>query len=574
MINNGFDLLIDDWIPCLEAGDIPKPYSIRSALRNACHIRSIEHESPVVCIAVFRLLLAFCYRVAYANGVPLSSFRNWKVLQTAWREGVPPKWIDNYLDAYSCRDRFRLFDDKYPFFQLAGLKCQGGKQPETATRLAFEQFGGTPTSLWEHSPEIPSVENAALYLVTCQAFGASASNTSNAKVGDLEYSPTGRTFAPAYTGCIVWLEGENLLETLMLNLVDYDLTDTDLPIWEKPLSVHVLRARQPQKAKQGDVDKDGQQIKIGKKMGDYRVASPTGPVQLFTWPSRAVLLTKPENGQVKAVHFTQGLALSDQPVDPMKPYNQEGKPINLQRHKAAWRELHSLLAIQPNHNRTVLALSHAARSGMAGRLNVAGIARGDEAAKILFWRRERMPVPAALLADVNLIERLGGLLQNAKDAAFELNKRTRRIAKLYLAPDAESPTGRKADPEEIAKVADAIDPRPAYWARLEMHFFALLENLPKDWDVEHNDWKPDEQQAATNIWRKHVKDEAKRALEESTRSLGTTARAIQAVARVSTDFYDHDLFPSRRKRPRQNENLKEARRNDPRSNTKTEGVYR
>ena len=254
-------------------------------------------------------------------------------------------------------------------------------------------------------------------------------------MGDLEYSPTGRTFAPAYTGYIVWLEGDNLLETLMLNLVDYDLTDTDLPIWEKPLNMHALRPRQPQKAKLGDLDNDGRQIKIGKKLGDYRAASPTGPVQLFTWPSRAVCLSKPENGRVKTVHFTQGLALSDRPVDPMKPYNQEGNPINLQRHKAAWRDLHSLLAIQPNHNRTVLALSHAAHSGIAGaRLNVAGIARGDEAAKILFWRHERMPVPAAMLGDVNQIERIGGLLKNAEQAELEINNRTRRIAKLYLAP--------------------------------------------------------------------------------------------------------------------------------------------
>ncbi len=543
MNNDGFDLLIDDWIPCLDGGGTPRPYSICSALQQACQIRSVEHESPVVCIAVLRLLLAFCYRVAFANGVPVSSLRNWKVLRREWREGVPSKWIDHYLHACNCRDRFRLFDDKQPFFQVAGLKCQGGKQPELATRLAFEQFGGTPTSLWEHLPGVPSVQDAALYLVTCQAFGASASNTSNAKVGDLEYSPTGRTFAPAYTGCIVWLEGDNLLETLMLNLVDYDLTDTDLPIWEKPLSVHVLRARQPEKAKVGDLDKDGNQIKVGKKLGDYKAASPTGPVQLFTWPSRAVLLTKPENGQVKAVHFTQGLALSDQPVDPMKPYNQEGKPINLRRHKAAWRDLHSLLAIQPNRNRTVLALSHATRSGISGRLSVAGIARGDEAAKILFWRHERMPVPAALLADVNLIERLDGLLRNAEQAAFELNGRARRIAKLYLVPNAESPDGRQPDSDELARVADAIDPRPAYWARLEEHFFELLENLPKDWDTGSNDWKPEDQQAATNTWRKHVMHEARQALEESIRSLGTTVRAIQAVARVRTDFNDRDLTP-------------------------------
>ncbi|HOG89098.1 MAG TPA: hypothetical protein PLV50_01075, partial [Smithella sp.] len=36
--------------------------------------------------------------------------------------------------------------------------------------------------------------------------------------------------------------------------------------------------------------------------------------------------------------------------------------------------------------------------------------------------------------------------------------------------------------------------------------------------------------------------EAKRALEESVRTLGTTARAISAVARVEMDFSDSNLM--------------------------------
>lgn len=554
MSNQDFDLLISEWIPCVNLDGTIKPYSIRSALERSATIRAIEHESPVVRFSTLRLLLAFCYRVAYAIDIPLNSFRNWKKIRETWKDGLPALMIDHYVDQCKCREKFRLFDDEHPFFQVAGLTCQGGKQPEPATRLAFEQFAGTPTSLWEHLPQLPTVKEAALYLVACQAFGASASNTSNAKVGDLEYSPTGRTFAPAYTGCIVWLEGANLLETLMQNLVDYDLVDTDFPIWEKPLSVHVLRARQPQKAKQGDLDQNGRQIKIGKKLGDYKAAVPTGPVQLFTWPSRSVLLTRPENGIIPTVHFTQGLALSDQPVDPMKPYNRDGKPIGLQRHKAAWRELNALLDLQPNHNRTVLALSHAARCGIAvRRLNVAGIARGAEAAKILFWRHERMPVPVALLADTNLIERLGGLLQNAEQAGLALKDRARRMAKLYLSPGCEVPGGRQPDKDEVAKIVDAIDPRAAYWARLEGHFFSLLEHLPNDWDSDRGDWKSDGQQNATNQWRSAVKREANQALEESIRSLGTTARAIQAVARVRTDFNDYDLKPTAPKKPKPKE---------------------
>lgn len=568
MNNQDFDLLTDEWIPCLNADGQSKPRSIRSALEGASSISAIEHESPVVRIATLRLLLAFCYRVAYANDLPVCSFRKWTELKKQWKDGIPAGAIDQYLDKFNCRDRFRLFDDKYPFFQVAGLKCQGDRQPESAVRLEFEQFAGTPTTLWEHLPQVPTVEKAALYLVTCQAFGASASNTSNATVGELEYSPTGRTFAPAYKGCIVWLEGSNLLDTLMLNLVDYDLAETDLPIWERPLSIHSLRARQPRKAKEGDLDEDGKQIKIGKKLADYRVAVPTGPVQLFTWPSRCVLLSEPKNGAIETVYFTQGLALSDHPVDPMKPYNRKGNPISLQPHKAAWRDLHSLLDVRPNRNRTVLSLAHAARSGVAcPRLNVAGIARGDQAAKILLWRHERMPVPAALLGDDNLIERLGGLLQSAEDAASELNNRTRRIARLYLAPEAESPDGRQPDKDEVTRVAESIDPRPAYWARLETHFFALLENLPSDWHSASGEWKPDQQQTATRTWREHVKREAEKALKESIRSLGTTARAIQAVARVRTDFNDDDLKPRPQKATKSKRRQEKQMRLDDRQKT-------
>jgi hypothetical protein len=154
-----------------------------------------------------------------------------------------------------------------------------------------------------------------------------------------------------------------------------------------------------------------------------------------------------------------------------------------------------------------------------------------------------MPVPAALLADVNLIERLGSLLENARQAGSELRNRSRRIAKLYLAPESESPNGRQPDKDEVTNVAKSIDPRPAYWARLEEHFFPLLVNLPDDWDTARDDWNPEDQQLASNVWREHVKGEARRALEESMRSLGTTARAIQAVARVRTDFADRDLMP-------------------------------
>jgi CRISPR system Cascade subunit CasA len=228
--------------------------------------------------------------------------------------------------------------------------------------------------------------------------------------------------------------------------------------------------------------------------------------------------------------------------------------VPLNSGKAAWRDAHSILTIPPPQSDeqrpecfNLLARAHSNNVVPPKErfvTQVVGLASAPKkAGKFLLWRHERMPVSAALVGDLNLIERLGGLIQNAEQAAVVLNNRVRRMAKLYLSPGSELPAGQQPDKDEVTKVSDAIDPRPAYWAWLEKHFFTLLESLPNDWDSTNNEWKPDDQQTATSIWRKHVKREAQQALEESIRSLGTTARAIQAVARVRTDFNDDDLNP-------------------------------
>lgn len=228
--------------------------------------------------------------------------------------------------------------------------------------------------------------------------------------------------------------------------------------------------------------------------------------------------------------------------------------LPLNSDKAAWRDAHSILTVPAanNNERRPDCFNLVARARSTGAIDalkpfvahIVGLASAPKkAGKFLLWRHERMPLPAALLCDANLIERLGGLLRNAEQAAITLNSRVRRMAKLYLSTDSESPDGRQPDKDEVTKIVDAIDPRPAYWARLEEHFFTLLENLPNDWNEAKDEWEPDGQQTATQGWREHVRHEAQRALEESIRSLGTTARAIQAVARVRTDFSNNDLKP-------------------------------
>jgi CRISPR system Cascade subunit CasA len=256
------------------------------------------------------------------------------------------------------------------------------------------------------------------------------------------------------------------------------------------------------------------------------------------------------------MYFTQGRSADKSPNDPMKVYRTSKESgisaVPLSSSKAAWRDAHSILLVSPegSNEKRPECFNTIARASLEKLIdskqyfyaNVVGLATAQKkAGKFLLWRHERLPLSSALLGNNTIIEHLGALLHNSEQASIALNNRIRRIAKLYLAPNSESPDGQQPDKDEVTKVVDSIDPRPAYWARLEKHFFDLLENLPNDWDEATGYWKPDDQQKATRTWRDAIKREAERSLRESIRSLGTTARAISAVARVRLNFKDDDL---------------------------------
>lgn len=534
-----FSLVCERWIPCIDLHGNRVEYGIRDTLAKAHELREICDDSPLVTVAIHRMLLALLYR-AFAGPTDLTG---WKAI---WQNGrfEGNQQIDEYLKKW--HDRFWLFDDQSPIMQVAGLDLSEYKKDGTvkltkglnkaldgAMRLAKEapDIGGR--ILFDHrmgteKPEYPCRVLIRMLLAN-QSF-AGTGIPSAGKIGDSPINPykpfpndkekkVGCTAAPGVEGLILWLQGDNLFQTMMLNLVPQEVCPSDLPAWEDD---HIVQSA----------------INSWQSPVSF-----SGPVQRFAPLSRFVRLV-----DKKSIFFTNGLKASSDSNDPMKAYVREAndKPWSakrLQEQKAAWRDAHSLFAVGVGNCKAPEALNLAARANATVGFNANVVGMATKKDKALLWRHERMPVPAALLDDVNLIERLGALIQNAEQAAVELDNRTRRVAKLYLSPSAEDRDGRKPDEKDVRAMADDIDPRPAYWSRLERHFFDLLENLPDDWDTDKGEWKPDDQQHATRTWREQVKREARRALEESIRSLGTTARAIQAVARVRTDFNDDDLKP-------------------------------
>jgi CRISPR system Cascade subunit CasA len=517
-----FNLIDEPWIPCIDLQGRGVEYGIRDTLLKAHELSEICDDSPLVTVAIHRLLLAILYR---AHAGPCD-FRSWKALFQ--RGTFDQSKVIAYLNGH--RSRFNLVDDDYPFFQMAKLETE---TPVPVTRLATECASGNNATLFDHTIDEEDVSwpaaRAARWLVSCQSFALGFGKSGDATISGARETLPYSADAIALRGMNIWLQGATAFETLMINLAPSD--DNSLPPWELEDS-HKYR---------------------DKLKGKTRIhVSSFGIVDRFTWQSRLVRFL-PQNGVFSRMYFTQGRSADKSPGDPMKVYRtseDEGfSALPLSSSKAAWRDAHSIFTIPLGNSKeqrpecfNLLARTRSDGAIPPGKkfvVQIVGLASAPKkSGKFLLWRHERMPISVEILNDVNLIERLGELLQNAEQAAYELNYRTRGIVKLYLRPD-----GKEPDKDEVTKVAESIDPRPAYWARMEKYFFALLEHIPEDWDNAKEGWRPDEKQTVTNTWRESVKKEAMRALEESTRSLGTTVRAIQAIAQVRTDFNDDDLKP-------------------------------
>jgi len=526
-----FNLIDERWIPCIDLRGKQVEYGIRQTFLKAHELREICDDSPLVTVAIHRLLLAILYRT-HDGPRDLTA---WKSMYSLG--GFDEQVVSCYLAQW--KNRFDIFSDDRPFYQMGGLET---KIPVPVNRLATECASGNNATLFDHNDDAAEANwtqvQAARHLVACQSFALGFGKSGNARIGGVEETLPYSADAIALRGMNIWLQGTSLFETLSVNLVPID--DVSVPPWE---------------LEDSNAYRDILQDKSRK------VVTSLGVVDRLTWQSRLIRLI-PNGNTVSRIYYTQGRSADKSAGDPMKVYRTSKdkgiSALSLSSGKAAWRDAHSILTIPSasSNERRPECFNLVARARSAAVVDIAkpfavqivGLATAPKkAGKFLLWRHERMPIPAALLSDVNLIERLGGLLQSAEQGAIEINTRIRRIGKLYLLPSCESAGARQPDKNEINKVVNAIDPRPVYWAQLEKHFYVLLENLPDDWDKKNGGWKPDDRQTATRTWRKHVKREAQRALEESVRSLGTSARAIQAVARVRTDFNDDDLKPAAKK---------------------------
>lgn len=321
-----FDLVHDPWIACRQPdGDVVELGILRT-LGRAHDLAGLSGDLPTQTFAITRLLLA----VLHSALAGPRSVQDWEELWKA--EKLPVGTIAEYLSLHG--ERLDLLHPKTPFMQVTDLQTAKGETSHLS-KLIADVPNGVPFFATRRGDLSLTYAEAARWLVHCQAFDPSG--IKSGAVGDGRVKGgKGYPIGVAWCGFLggVLLEGRTLKETLLLNLVARDPTG-DLPVWERP----PLTAED----ESGFAD-------TGRP--------PTGPVDLYTWPSRRIRLFA-EGDRVTRVLIANGNRLAPANKNAVEPHTAWRRSLNqekLQRSstpiywprahdpdRAIWRGLESLL---------------------------------------------------------------------------------------------------------------------------------------------------------------------------------------------------------------------------------------
>lgn len=461
-----FNLIDEAWIPVRRLDGRRVELGIGEVLRQAKDLAVIEDSSPLVTASLHRFLLAVLYRA-------LEGPTDIDLARALFKTGLPVDRIDAYLERW--RDRFWLFDEKYPFFQIPDF---APKVWRAWTVLAAEHNADNAKVLFDHidvtRPDAVPPAAAARWLLATQTFSVSA--------GKSELSHTGT--APAATAAMVLPLGRQLEDTLLLNLVPQHRTVLagDLPVWErKPESVASLKTG------------------AGRGIAGY--------ADRYTWRTRSLRLRGEADGSVSTLAFASGVDNTTKDhIDPMLGYridDTKGKlPIQF-RERGLWRDFDSLLPddakLAPAVIEHATALTRFDRARFPRSVMVLG--QSNSKAKIEFWRLERFALPEALLGERAIRSEIHQLLADA-----ETNQQALWRACKSFARDLLSRGERDPDSKDISRFVAQMSVSAAYWSTLEAAFHDVLRHYTTDSDPDaiRLDWLKTLRKTLRAAWRQHA----------------------------------------------------------------------
>jgi len=496
-----FNLIDDPFIPCVMIDGSCVQLGLRQTLARAGHIREIRDRSPLVTVSLHRLLLAILHR----NFGP----RNQEEWSARWQGcRFDQETLDHYFELFY--DRFDLFDGDTPFYQTAGMTTA---RPHPIAKLFQDLASNNNPTLFDHTMNAAghaiSSRAAAKGLIACQSFDLRGGAGTTVTVKGVSMHTGYLQDGPLTRGLLVLLRGDNLFETLMLNLSGYKSSPDDLPIWERDDPEAIVR--------QSHID---------------------GRVDLYTFQCRRLRLeTDKQSGRVTCVHFAQGRAVPPDTLDPMKSYRRDKKrgwiPLATDEHRALWRDSGTLLEFvhqadsEGKGGVPAQALHWVGRLVNKGvlpqhrhfNLDVFAIVTSGKAARVILWRHERLPLPLEYLSDPNLVGNLRTALGAAEEVADRLRSAVRFYAAAVLAPE----PGQKPDAERVRALVGALAPERLYWSRLETPFRRFLIELPGD---------EAHRSGELTQWVRILDRTARQAFDNAVEQTETSARAMRAAVQA------------------------------------------
>jgi len=508
-----YNLTTEPWLPCSDQQGQLIPYSLTSVFQHAHQIHDLEADNPLMQAALYRFLLAVLHR-AYAG--PNGS-REWKKL---WKQGAfSDSTIIDYLTEH--QDCFDLFSTEKPFYQTAGFTGKSGTV--SVSKLFHELTSANNKTLFDHTldanpPRLTSAQAArALIMFQGYAFGGGVSASSN-----LFSKHPNFTHSPLLKGVCVFLKGNNLFETLLLNALPYYdahkenvpiprlLEEADLPVWERD-----DLKRQPS------------------------AYTPRGYLEYLTWYSRHLrLIPEEQHGEifVSQMYLAQAEALAGNVRDPFfallqKDENQDPQPLKLSTDKALWRDSGSLFIYKHGEGYGELSPKHISNTKKLARefpqlkqlsLHLIGLGLPkDGKANPQLWRSEILPITPEFLLDDNLPIKLKNALQYAEDIGSSLNKST-----FILAKELQTAGSRSPDAKLVNNTIQNLKTTHLFWSRMEGLFQIYLSDLSQP--------NPDDVQQS---WYKNTTKLAQDIFAEATQNcLGYSAREMRARAKTLDSF--------------------------------------
>lgn len=465
-----FNLLDEPWIVVKTENNKTQMWSILEVFKHAHKAKMLAGELPTQDIAIMRLLLAIMHGafVSKKIGNVDDAVELWTEL---WNlKKFPYEIVEAYLERY--RERFWLFHPTQPFYQSAnikenmdkykvgkGKKASSDEKYKTVARLVGDLFQS------DNSPRLfpgrtgikqtsLGYNEATRWLIHLNGFDDDAAKMPTPK-------------GVGYLGQLglIYIQGENLFETLMLNFVladqrneIFDDGSEESAYWEKDICEDIER----------------------------KIAQPRAQKDLLTFQSRRILL-KRDNGLVTGYLLTmgdyveKGESLNNEMMTTLKKDNDGIHPKKHVLERQIWRDFSSLVGRMKDNSSAPPGVIHWIQTIRNKnpeinrvKLVITGSCYSLKGAgwQIEDYVNDSLSINSALLDKLNedWVEQIVDLLNKTDKAIWELGQLASKIA------------GAAGDSDENRKKEESRKARETGYYHLDTLFRKWLISINPDED--------------------------------------------------------------------------------------------